>query len=74
MAGDATFEESLARLEEVVRELEDGDLPLEEALNLYAEGVALARHCQGLLARAEQRVRELSLEGDDGAAQGGKPE
>ncbi|MDI6709669.1 MAG: exodeoxyribonuclease VII small subunit [Thermoanaerobacterales bacterium] len=74
MAAEATFEESLGRLEEVVRQLEDGDLPLEKALDLYAEGVALARYCHGLLERAEQQVRELSLAGDGDDQQGGKPE
>lgn len=74
MAEEATFEESLGRLEEVVRLLEDGDLPLERALDLYAEGVALARYCHSLLERAEQQVRQLSLGGDGDERQGGKPE
>ncbi|MDA8096849.1 MAG: exodeoxyribonuclease VII small subunit [Desulforudis sp.] len=59
--GERTFEESLKRLEEVVRRLEDGRIPLEDALDLYAEGVLLARRCHGLLEDAEQRIQTLSV-------------
>lgn len=52
----ATFEAALAALEERVRKLEGGDLPLDQSLSLYEEGVALARQCHGLLDRAEERV------------------
>ncbi|MFZ5898557.1 MAG: exodeoxyribonuclease VII small subunit [Bacillota bacterium] len=58
--GDLSFEEAIIRLEEIVHRLEDGRLPLEEALDLYAEGVTLARHCRSILDNAEQRVRFLS--------------
>ena len=54
------FEESLAALEERVRRLESGDAPLDEALALYEQGVALARRCHEHLDRAEQRVAALS--------------
>ncbi len=56
---DLSFEDAFAQLEEVVRRLEGGDLPLQEALALYERGVALAAHCQGLLDRAELRVTQL---------------
>lgn len=55
-----TFEDALARLETVVRELEDGQLPLERALELFGEGVALSRQCQQTLEKAEQRIAILS--------------
>ncbi|MEW6726220.1 exodeoxyribonuclease VII small subunit [Desulforudis sp. 1088] len=58
--GNLSFEEAIMRLEEIVHRLEDGRLPLEEALDLYAEGVTLARHCRSILDSAEQRVRFLS--------------
>lgn len=59
------FEEALARLEEIVRRMEEGELPLAEALALYEEGVALSRRCQVLLDEAELRVSRLVEEGEE---------
>lgn len=56
MAPRMSFEEAFGRLEQIVQGLEEGDLPLEETLQLYEQGVALSRYCQDLLDRAEQRV------------------
>jgi exodeoxyribonuclease VII small subunit len=53
------FEASLAALERVVRELERGDLPLEESLKLFEQGVKLSRECQERLNQAERRVEIL---------------
>ncbi|HEY0405514.1 MAG TPA: exodeoxyribonuclease VII small subunit [Pyrinomonadaceae bacterium] len=53
------FEASLAALETVVRELERGDLPLEESLKLFERGVKLSRECQERLNQAERRVEVL---------------
>jgi exodeoxyribonuclease VII small subunit len=53
------FESSLAALERVVRELERGDLPLEESLKLFEQGVKLSRECQERLNQAERRVEML---------------
>jgi exodeoxyribonuclease VII small subunit len=60
------FEESLLRLEAIVRELEEGRIGLEEALARYEEGVALLRQCQGMLRRAEQRIELLAGVDADG--------
>jgi exodeoxyribonuclease VII small subunit len=61
MPDDAVgFEDALARLEERVRRLEGGDVPLDEALRLFEEGVALARSCHQHLDAAEQRVAALT--------------
>ena len=54
------FEQSLLDLEERVRHLESGDVPLDKALRLYEEGVALARTCHQALQAAESRVVALS--------------
>ena len=54
------FEEALAGLEERVRRLEGGDVPLDEALRLFEEGVALARRCHGHLDEAEARIVALT--------------
>ena len=53
------FEEALAELEKRVRRLESADVPLEEALRLFEEGVLLARNCHDHLEAAEKRVSEL---------------
>ncbi len=58
MSGEG-FESDLARLEATVRELEAGDIPLERALELFEQGVALARACHEHLDAAEQRVAAL---------------
>lgn len=54
-----TFEESLARLEDIVRHLEKGDLPLGETLRLYEEGTGLIAACSTMLDEAEQKVVKL---------------
>lgn len=64
-----TFERNLEELEKVVRELERGDLPLEEALRLFERGMELSRLCRKQLEEAETRV-EILLKQDKGV----KPE
>ena len=54
-----SFEESLSRLEEIVRHLEKGDMPLNESLALYEEGTALITACSRMLDEAEQKVVKL---------------
>ena len=61
-----SFEESLNRLDEIVRHLEKGDLPLSESLVLFEEGTALISRCSALLDSAEQQVVRLK-KGEDGA-------
>jgi len=53
------FETALARLEEIVQELEKGELPLEQSLKLFEEGVKLARICNVRLEEAERKVEIL---------------
>jgi len=59
-----TFEQAFAQLEQVVARLEDGDLPLDDALSLYARGQALAMRCAQLLEQAELRVRQVGGQTD----------
>ena len=61
------FEAQLASLERIVRELERGDLPLEQSLELFEQGVKLSRECQERLNEAERRI-EVLLRGGDGSA------
>jgi len=61
---EPTFEEALSRLEAVVARLEAGELPLEEALQAFEEGVRLVRLCTGRLEDAERRVHLLTRRAD----------
>jgi exodeoxyribonuclease VII small subunit len=54
-----TFEQSLDELEKIVKQLEDGDLPLEESLKLFENGVKLSRECRERLTNAERRIEVL---------------
>ena len=54
-----TFEQSLKALEKIVDDLEDGDLPLEKALQKFDEGMALSRQCGALLDETEKKVAQL---------------
>jgi len=56
------FESALAQLEALVARMEDGDLSLEQSLSAYQQGVALARVCQSLLDKADERVKVLQGE------------
>lgn len=60
-----SFEEALASLEQVVRQLEDGQLGLSESLARYEEGVRHLKHCHEALASAERKI-ELLISVDDG--------
>ncbi len=62
-----TFEQSMARLEEIVTALEKGDAPLEEALALFEEGTGLMKQCSAALDKAEQKVAKLLKGSDSGA-------
>ncbi len=59
MTDPTSFEDALAALEAKVEELSRGDAPLDRALAVFEEGLALYRQCHGMLAQAEQRVTKL---------------
>ncbi len=59
------FEEALEALEKIVTELENTELPLEEALKRFEEGIKLARRCHQLLEEAEQRIEVLLREDEE---------
>jgi exodeoxyribonuclease VII small subunit len=58
------FESALQRLEEIVRKLESGDLPLASTLELFEEGITLSRLCHTKLEEAERKVEILVKRGD----------
>lgn len=60
-----SFEQALAELEEIVRRLESGEIDLDGAIQAYARGAALKRHCEDKLRQAEARVSRINL-ADDG--------
>lgn len=64
MENNTTFEQALARLEEIVRALESGTAPLDTSLSMFEEGVKLVRFCNDKLDNAEQRIKILTSSGD----------
>ena len=62
-----SFEDALKALEDVVRRLEGGDVPLEDSINLYERGEALRKHCQARLDAAQARIEKI-VQGPDGRA------
>jgi len=63
---ERSFESSLKELEQIVQQLEGGDLPLERSLELFEQGVRLSRECQRRLDDAEHKV-EILLKSADGS-------
>ena len=59
-----TFEENMQRLEQIVRAMERGDVPLEESLKLFREGTALVEACGKLLDEAELQVKKIATATD----------
>lgn len=68
---EMSFEEALAALEDVVRSLEGGQVPLEQSIDLYERGEALRKHCDDRLKAAELRVEKIVA--TDGKAAGAEP-
>jgi exodeoxyribonuclease VII small subunit len=59
-----TFEEALRELEQIVADIEGGQIPLEESLVKYERGNFLIQHCQGILGKAEKQIELLSKNPD----------
>ncbi|ABC63206.1 exodeoxyribonuclease VII small subunit [Erythrobacter litoralis] len=69
---ELSFEDALRALEQVVRDLESGDVPLDDSINLYERGEALRKHCQARLDAAQAKI-EAIVQDASGAATGTKP-
>jgi len=67
-----TFEDALRALEDVVRRLESGDVPLDDSITLYERGEALRQHCQARLDAADARIQKI-IAGPDGQPTGTRP-
>lgn len=61
-SGEKAFEDSLSALERIVQQLESGELPLDRALELFEQGLSMAKRCQDQLANVERRVEVLMRE------------
>ena len=69
---DLSFEDALRQLEEIVRKLESGDVPLDDSIDLYAKGDQLRVHCQKRLDSAQARIEKIRTDAD-GKAVGTAP-
>lgn len=69
---ELTFEQALGALEDVVRRLESGDVPLDESIDLYERGETLRKHCQERLNSAQARIEKI-VQGAGGTAAGTEP-
>lgn len=69
---EMSFEDALRALEQVVRRLESGDVPLDESIALYERGEKLRAHCQARLDAAQARI-EAIVQGADGKPMGTRP-
>ena len=67
-----SFEDALRALEDVVRKLESGDVPLEQSIDLYERGEQLRKHCQARLDSAQARIEKI-VAGPDGKPVGTEP-
>lgn len=61
MSNEMTFEQALARLEQIVKALEGGNVPLEDLIKLFDEGTSLVKLCTERLDKAEEKVRLLQM-------------
>ena len=59
-----SFEQALGELEQIVQRLEQGKIPLEDAINAYERGAALKQHCEAKLREAKERVDRISVASD----------
>lgn len=61
---EMSFEDAMKEFEAVVSRLESGDVPLADSIELYERGAALKAHCQKKLAEAEEKVAQITLDGE----------
>ena len=61
---EMSFEQAMGELEQVVSQLERGDVPLEQSITLYERGAELKKRCEAKLKEAEEKVAAITLDGD----------
>lgn len=67
-----SFEEAMAALDQVVAQLESGNAPLEQSIELYTRGTQLKAHCEAKLKDAQSKIEKITLD-ENGAASGTQP-
>ena len=60
--GKMSFEKTIAELESIVSKIEQGQIPLNDCLEQYERGMALIKHCRGMLEKAEKQIEKISKE------------
>ena len=60
--GKLSFEEAIKQLTNIVGKIEQGEIPLQDSLQQYERGMALIKHCRGILQKAEKRIEKISKE------------
>ncbi|MEP2990686.1 MAG: exodeoxyribonuclease VII small subunit [Parasphingorhabdus sp.] len=63
-SADLSFEEALKRLEDIVRKLESGEVPLDQSIELYSQGETLRTLCQKRLEAAQAKIEKITLDRD----------
>ena len=72
---DATlpaFEQAIDQVQRIIDAIEGGEVPLEQSLEQYAVGVRLIRHCRSILDRAEQKIKQLTIDDKGNVREGGE--
>jgi len=59
-----TFEEAIKELTSIVSKIEQGEIPLQDSLQQYEQGMALIKHCKEILTKAEKRIEKISQENE----------
>ena len=60
--GKMSFEEAIKELTSIVSKIEQGQIPLQDSLEQYERGMALIKHCRGILRQAEKRIEKIATE------------
>ena len=65
MAKKKTFEDAMKQLEQIVKDLETGDMPLEKAIKKFEEGIKISKYCSDKLGESEKKITQLIGDSDD---------
>jgi len=60
--GKLSFEQAIKELTSIVGKIEQGEIPLQDSLEQYEKGMAIIKHCRGILQKAEKRIEKISKE------------
>ncbi len=63
--GELSFEEAIKELTQIVDKIESGQVPLQTSIEQYEKGMALVKHCRGILQAAEKKIEKVSQQGQE---------